>query len=426
MWRRPVAPCSCGVTNRVDARYCRGCRKTVVKPQLHNARQVRPGPVSLLSLKGSFRQPPSAAEGFLYAHTRDGAVLQFATRPGAEACEIGRLALPAAGFNRGTVVDVAPHGQADPRGWTYFAATPSGVEALMLATGRNRVIYEARPGEPVAAIHGESDCQAMVGIVVSGNVAAIVVHSGADARTLMALPMREDQPAEVLLTLSGIQVAGPALCGERLAFCTERQVGMYDRGWGRAVVDFPRGFSPMLEPDTGDLSLTSCALPLVLDEAEGPSPTVWVAGRRGGRSGLLRVDFKNRDVSKFRELPQGSSLTRQQDGSTCLCTEDAIEIFGVGPSRRVEVNLRSWMPASLGGPLLVWFGYDPYPEKQRIGIGWGESRFQVDFESRDYNSETCCGAYLVGEDLAVCYLDRKAKDEQAGLKFARWCLTERA
>jgi len=242
----------------------------------------------------------------------------------------------------------------------------------------------------------------------------------------MGLSIGEDRPAEALVTLSGTQVAGPALCGSCLVFCTERQAGMYDRDRGRSIVDFPRGFIPMLQPDGGELSLAPASLPLMIDEAEGPARRAWVAGRRGGRSGLLRLDFETRDVSTFRELGEGSSLTTQDDGSTCLCTEEAIEIFGKGAARRVEANLRGWMPASLNEPLLTWFDYEPYPERQKIAIGWNERRFHVEFESRECTSETCCGAYLAGEDMLVCYLNRKAKDDQAGLKFARWCLTERA
>lgn len=423
-WRRPVVPCSCGIVNRADSRFCRSCRRPLSGPGLQSERRVRPGAVSLLGMNGSFRQPPSTAGIWMYAHTREGVIMQIAARPGAEACVMGRLTLPSAGFNRGAVVDVAPRGQDQLRGWVYLAAGPSGVEAVMLANGRSRILYEARPGEPVAAIQGEPDCFAMRGLVADGTSAAIVVRSAADTNTLMRLRLGEDRPVEALLTLSGTQAVGPAMCGSRIAFCTERQVGLHDGHSGRAVADFPRGFTPLLEADGGDLSVAPGGLPLVLEEASGPSRRVWVAGRRAGRSGLLRVDFDNRDELKFRELPQGSSLARQQDGSTCLCTEEAIEVFGLGPTRRVAANLRGWMPASLGGPLLLWFGYDPYPEKQKVEIGWGERRFRVEFESRDCTGETCCGAYLLGEDLAVCYLDRKAEGDRPGLKLARWSLVE--
>lgn len=423
-WRRPVVACVCGVVNRTDARYCRGCRRVVDGSGLQSAEQVRPGGVSALGVKGRFRQPPSAAGGLLYAHTQEGTVMQLAARAGAEAHEVGRFSLPAAGFNRGKMVDLEPRGQGELRGWTYLVASPSGVEALMLATGESHIIYEARSSQSVAAIHGESDSLAMRGVAASGTMTAIVVRTETDAQTLIMLPMGKDRPAEPLLTLSGLQVAGPTLCGERLAFCTEQQVGIYDRESGRSVADFPRGFSPTLEADGGELSLAPGCLPLVLEEAGRPSRRLWVAGRRDGRVGILRVDFENRDESKFRELPQGSSLTRQQDGSMCLCTGDLIEIFGFGATKSVSANLRNYMPASLGERLLAWFEYDPYPEKQKIGLAWGERRFRVEFESRDCTSETCCGAYLLAKNLAVCWLDTKAVGNQPGLKAARWTLME--
>ncbi len=413
---KPVARCSCGMANRVEARFCRSCRKPLSGPALRETGELHPGPVVQSAIPGHFRQPPVSACGWLFLHTREGRVLRFAPG-GTEAFEAGRLTAPAAGLNRGVMIDVPAGTQERPRGWTWVVATPSAVEALSVATGQSHLVYEARREEQVSAIRNESEILGMRGIASHGRMVAFGVSTSMETRNMVGLNLGEDRPPEILLTLSGRSVAGPATCGGRFALCTERQAGLYERSTGRAVVDFPRNFVPMLERDSEDVSLAPGSLPVFFKDA-APSRTLLVVGRRGGRVGLLTLDFNNPQNAHFRELPRGSSVSSQPGGTTCLCTQDTIEVFGTRPSRHTGFSLRSWMPASIAGPLISWFDYDPFPEKQHVGMGWNERRSQIVFNAPECNPDTFFGTHLVGADLAICYFAREAEGSQALLKTA--------
>jgi len=422
---RPVVLCDCGVANRLDARFCRGCRKAVRGPQIQTASQVQPGKLSRLGVSGLFRQAPVAAGGWLFFHTREGLVLQLAPRPDAEACPIGTLSLAGAGFNRAVIRDVVPRGKGAIRGWTYLVAAPGGLEALSLETGRSQLLYRARPREPVSANSGETDCQRMRGLAADEHHAFFVVASGMGSQTLMSVELDLDRPPQMLMSLEGSDSAGPLLVERQLIYCTERQLGTYNPQSGAATADFPRWFEPMLLPQNGNLNVPPGGLPLAAIEADSATRRVLVAGQRKGSWGLLQVDFDSGQTPIFREVGPGSCLSTQPDGSACLCTGSAIEVLGAGPTRRMSARLKSWMPATMAGPFLVWFEDHPYAEMHKLKLDWSGRQFRVEFEDRVCTGENCCGSYLVGEDLVVCFLDLRARHNEAGLKLARWSLTGR-
>ena len=176
-WRRPFAVCSCGVTNRPLARFCRGCRRNLTQAN-DKAKGTPDRQASMINLPGRFRQPPSVAGGLIYAQRLDGTVLELSTRPQAEPREAGKMGLGRTGFNRGTVVDVKPFDHPEVRGWTYLAIAPDGIEALSLATGKNTVLYRSQANRPVLAAHGEDEVLKMRGMAANERYAAFLVRSG--------------------------------------------------------------------------------------------------------------------------------------------------------------------------------------------------------------------------------------------------------
>lgn len=421
----PSQRCVCGAVNRLGARYCRACRTVLTGARLLNHAQVRPGPVSILAVNGRFRQPPSAADGWLYAHTLGGAVLQVAPQT-AETREAGRFKMNGAGYNRAVLIDGNSPDKGFPRGATYLVATPEGVEALHLATGQSFRLFQARAGELVAANSGESDCQNMRGVAAHATRAIFVLRQGAETQTLMSLPIGIDRPPEALLVLAGKEVAGPLLCGSQAVYCTERQVGLARRRTEATVADFPRWFTPMLRPENGDLNLTPGGLPLVLQEAEDGPRVVLVAGWRNGREGLLQMDLDDPESARFRDLSRGSVLSTQTDGSACLCSDGAIEVLGKGAKRRMSASLKESMPASVAGSMLVWFEDHPYAEKHHVVLAWDEHRFSVQFESYACTPESCCGTFVTGEEFVTPYLDLQSGAGDAELKLVHCNLTGRA
>lgn len=420
---RPVVMCDCGVANRLDARFCRGCRKAVRRPQILSPNLVHPGKPSRLGIPGLFRQAPVATGPWLHFHNREGMVLQLAPQHGAEASPLGVLSLAGAGFNRASIRDVVPQGNGAIRGWTYLVAAPGGLEALSLETGRSQLLYRARPSEPISANCGEADCQKMRGVAAGKHHAFFVVASAAGTRTLMSIELDLDRPPQVLMSLEGSDVAGPLLVDRQLIYCTERQVGSYCPQTGAVTADFPRWFEPMLAPRNGDLNVAPGGLPLAAIVADGPTRGVLVAGQRKGSWGLLQFDFDSGRTPVFRDVPPGSCLSTQPDGSACLCTDSTIEVLGAGSTRRVSARLKSWMPASIAAPFLIWFEDHPYAEMHKLKLDWSGQQFRAEFEDRGCTWENCCGSYVIGEDLVVCFLDLRARENEAGLKLVRWSLT---
>ncbi|MGA8088704.1 MAG: hypothetical protein WCA10_15595 [Terracidiphilus sp.] len=265
----------------------------------------------------------------------------------------------------------------------------------------------------------------MRGLAADEHHAFFVVASGAGTQTLMSVELDLDRPPEILMSLEGSNWAGPLLVARQLIYCTERQVGTYSPRSGAATADFPRWFEPMLLPQNGNLNLPPGGLPLAAIEGDGATRRVLVAGQRKGSWGLLHVDFDSSQTPTFREVPAGSCLSTQPDGSACLCTENAIEVFGTGPTRRISGRLKSWMPATMAGPFLIWFEDHPYAEMHKLKLDWSGQQFRVEFEDRACTGENCCGSYVVGEDLVVCFLELRARENEAGLKLVRWSLTGR-
>ena len=419
-WRRPVETCTCGVANRPLARFCRGCRRQLTQAN-EQTRGTRAGAVSMINVPGRFRQPPSVAGGLIYAQRLDGTVLELSSRPRAEPREAGKLGLTRTGFNRGTVVDVKPYEHRDLRGWTYLTVAPEGVEALSLATGKNTVLYRAQANRPVFAAGGEDEVLKMRGMAANERFAAFAVRGGPESCTLVRLHLGVDRPAEALFSLNGTEVAGPVMQGEFTAFCTTRQAGLYGRLCGTRVADFPDWFHPYLAIGETDLNLPPGGVPLVVAAGEGSIPKLLVAGDANGRSGLLEAQWENEPAIRFRPLPRGSALNAGWNGSACLCSDGAIEVYVPGKTHRLDAAVAQWMPATATGSWVVWFADDSHGDLHKLEAR-GPQRLSLSFESSDCRWTTCFGALVASGDLLLGVLNPGAPRGRPELQFVRWPL----
>ena len=418
-WRRPLEVCSCGVTNRPLARFCRGCRRQLT--QTNDRTSAAPGrQVSTITIPGRFRQPPSVAGGLIYAQRLDGTVLELSTRPHAELREAGKMGLARTGFNRGAVVDVKPFDHPDVRGWTYLAVAPDGIEALSLATGKNTVLYRSHANRPVLAGRGEDEVLKMRGMAVNERYAAFVVRSGPETCTLARLHLGVDRPAETLFSLNGSEAAGPVMQQEFTAFCTSRQAGLYGRQYGTRVADFPEWFDPYLAIGDTDLNLPPGGAPLVLAAGGEPLPMLLVVGQAHGQSGLLEMRLEG-GGAQFRPLPKGSSMNAGWDGSACLCSEGAVEVYAPGKKHRFDAAIAQWMPATATCGWTVWFADDSHGNVHKIEAR-GPQRLSLSFENSDCRWTTCFGAMVTGGDLLMGILSPGAAPARSELQFARWPL----
>ena len=441
-----MALCSCGLPNRTSARFCRGCRlplppadqisvagaqsadlgadlRADLGAHLIAAPVAVPAAV-LAAVPGKFRQPPAFANGLLYAQRLDGSLLELSTQRGAETRETGRLELFGAGFNRGAVVNIPPGEHPHLRGWTYLAASPEGIEALVLATGKNIVLHRAQPGRSIFANGSEDEILHMRGLAADSRFAAFIAHNSPETCTLMRLHLAADRPAETLFSLHGVNVAGPLIQGSLLAFCTERQVGFYGRTLGARTADFPPFFHPYLTiADTG-LNLPPGGLPLVIASSAEQLPTLLVAGEANGRSGLLEIQPGGPAAPRFRPLPRGSALHAGWNGSACLSSDGAIESWSAGGNRRISAGVAQWMPATSTGPWLVWFGDDSFTGTHRVEAR-GPASLSLSFESHSCTPATCFGAIVTGHDLVIGMLNPGAPRGTAELEFATWALLDR-
>jgi hypothetical protein len=58
--------------------------------------------------------------------------------------------------------------------------------------------------------------------------------------------------------------------------------------------------------------------------------------------------------------------------------------------------------------------------RHRVQLATSARVMDLAFEDEKCNEDSCCGIYILGPDVMVAYLDIRAGDEGAGLRFARW------
>jgi len=340
--------------------------------------------------------------------------------------EIGRLRNPAAALNSFAVVDVPGlGGEGGLRGWNLLAVSPSAVEAVSLVTGSVTTLYEPRASETLAANLSEADSGGCKGLAATGEVVAFVVRDGSGANTLTLKYLAQDRPVLQPLTVHGSTVAGPVRSGSHFALCSEHEVGMFNLDTGEAtVLQLPREFRPMLTHGLANLKLAPGAMPVIVLQSPGSKAALCVAGEQGGQSGLLGFDPKKGSRSSFRAVPRGSSLSTSQDGVTCLCTLDAIDVFAPEHFFRVPALTLPWMPVYSDTGCLFSFGVAESPEQHLIRGEWATHAVELIFESTQLSGDTCCGVFRLGNQVLAGYFDFNAEhtDEAEGLKFAHWSL----
>ena len=428
-YRQPLLLCACGVWNRSGARYCRACRAALPARNPVVSGEVRKTSTEFLGIPGSFRRPPVTGNGFLYALSTRGAVLQLSPRGGARAREIGRVAFPAAAFNRYALVDVRPALRGPSReslgGWNLFAVSPGALEAVSLSSGKTRTLYEPHGSQTLSANHSDADSTGCKGLAATPELVAFVVRSGTGANTLTLKFLGQDRPVLQPLTVHGSNVAGPVRSGAHFALCTEQEVGLYNHATGETLVlEFPRDFHPMLTPAAGDLRMGPGAMPIAVLHSSTLGPALCVAGEQGGVTGILGFHPTGGENSSFRRLTRGSSLSLSQQDIACLCTQEGIDVFGPENYQRDLIRTQPGMPAFCDEDGLFSFGETDFPERHRIRADWGAQSAELRFESQECNRETICGVYVLGNRVLAGFMDIHAQENEDGLSFAHWNLGE--
>jgi len=423
-WKLPTAVCSvCRQSNRIHARFCRACGSDLPKAKGFDADKNRSCKVNFSGIEDAFRRPPVTGNGLVYALSKGGAVYQISSRAGGKVRRIAQLDSPSAGFNTYRLVNVAP-GNGAIRGWTLLAAGVSAIESLSLADCKPGKLYEARLPETIAVNRSEADSTGFRGLAANDTICAFVLETAPGQKTLAIQHLGQDSPVERPLTLDGSSVAGPLLCGSKVLFATEAQIGVYDLETRQgAALDFPAGFLPLLSQTAGDLTVAPGGMPLVLMAAEPRETLVGVAGSMQGRAGLLQIQVE-RNEAKFRPTPKGSSLSTYPDGAACLRGDAALEIFTASGSRSVPVRTEPGMPAFAASPYLISFGQVDFAGEHRVHVVRRGATAEARFEDPLCNKDSCCAAYVVGEDTIVAYLNIFASLDAQGLRFALWSSRE--
>jgi hypothetical protein len=415
--------CTCGQANRVGARYCRGCGAPLNGGE-RDFSHFRAGPVDTLNIAGLIVQPPIAAAEGLLVYTKEGVVHQISLRPGAVPWSIGSFTSLEAGNNRIAVTEAPLRSGGRSLGLQAVVACPRGVEALPLAGGESRMIYEAPPEMSVAAVRSGARAQSFCGVATRNGLVTFVVEKDGDC-ILMGLWLDGSRRPEELLTLTGRMVAGPLMCGERILVCTEHQVGLFIPRLGARVLSLPSWFTPFMTYNDDTLNMAPNAMPLALSEAAGAQQKAHIFGANRNRCGILDVDFLSGDVNEFRLLAKGAALNTMADGTTCLTSNSGILIYGEGADQWVAATPRTWMPATVAPPFVIWFEDHAYQDKQKIAFAAKGASFTVEFTNDKCSFQNCCGAYRVGDDFAVAFFDVMPTGEPAGLRLAIWTMTNR-
>lgn len=428
-YRHTLKTCpQCKTANRVEALYCRACRGKLDRNS-ERAVDGHPGPAGFVGVRGSFRRPPLALNGTLYALDTDGRLIGISPRAGATPVKIAQLRYPGGCFNRGAVVDASdPHG--DVRGWIYLAISPFGVEAVSLTTARVTQLYEAAAPTQILANSNETDATSFRGLVAGASFCAFATRASETAVALTVRHYSSQRAIEHPLKLTGTRVIGPAMHGGLIALCSEEQAGIYDAVRGEAVVThLPESFRPLMSRAGQGLFVPPGGMPLTVFHGEN-GRELWVAGyeaekARVGESlvpGCLRL-YLDQGRSEFQIFSDYdyACFAANSDGSLCISTVTSIELPG-RPRISAPGSRLAGMPTSLQEETLTAFAEDPSPGWHKVMLSSQGGNAEAYFEDPDQqcNTESCCGIFLFGWDVVVPYLDVTADAEQDGLKFAHW------
>jgi len=372
-------------------------------------------------MKGRFQRPPLAADGFLYALSRDGVLSQLSSRPGANARQMAQIEASPAAFNRAALVNVSgADRQGLVRGRVFLTVNAARVEAVSLLDGLSTVLYEAHPAEPIVANRSEGDTTGFKGLAANGEFFAFVLRNERGDNLLTLQYLDQDRPGEQPITLEGGQVAGPAMCDRQIVFCTKRQAALYDQETQTPfVLDLPSDFEPLFSPCSEDLHIAPGSMPFAIEPRDLDRHTIHIAGLSGGGAGLLQIDFEQ-DKKSFRPVPRGSSLSANGDGVACLAVLDSVEVFGAEGAKVHRTRLQPGMPAYYAAPYVASFSEVDFVGRHRVNLASSSRSIDLQFEDDRCNEDSCCGIYLLGPDVAVAYLDVGAGDQGEGLRLARW------
>ena len=409
----------CAVRNRVDARFCRGCRAPLTANEAPEAPIVAVGPVELLALRGSFRRAPVKAGGLLYLLASSGAVSQFSPGAGAVLRPMGQLRQASAGFNRFAVLDLAgPKLPGALRGWTLLAAETAGIEALSFVTGESTLLFQPAAPEQMAVNHSDLDGTGFKGLAATLDLCAFLTFSPPDGFTLNLLSLAADRPIERPLTLFGNAAAGVALCGAYFVFCTDTQVGRFHAPSRKAQsLNLPTSFKPLLTPSSPELTIALGGMPFVAQAFAHTGETMLLAGTQGDRAGVLQIDFE-RNHAEFRALPRASALATGAEGNATLRTGDGVDVFG-GRAASLSIRTQPGMPVFQDGETLFPFAESDFARRHQVVATRAGGKVDLRFEDTRCDRYSCCGAYAFAHEFVVAYLDLNSADG-AEMVLARW------
>lgn len=420
--RQPVLRCpTCHQPNREQARFCRACGADISPPPLQDLTASRLQMTGVLGMQGSFRRPPIAVGGALYAVSIDGGVHRLWPQSGATSQQVARFELASAGYNRIAAANVTAR-SASLHGWTLFGIGPSGLGAVSLASGAFRMLAPAQFPEEFAANRSEADSTGFKGVVANSEFAAFAVKRPGEEIAL-AVKHFDDRPHEETLVLLGREVAGPALCGPWLMLCTERQVGVINRKDGRSVVkNLPRQFSPLLTPSAPGLTIPPGSLPLAIATLAGGERAVCIAGLQHGRAGVLYVPLRDEAQDFFQELPRGSSFCTGQDGTACVAQPGEVLVMLAGETRQVALRAQPGMPVFSDEPYLLSFAATDFAEQQTLALTRSGRRVEAPLRGTNprLDRTACCGAGVLNQGVVVTYLNVLAEEDDPGLSFAHF------
>jgi len=243
---------------------------------------------------------------------------------------------------------------------------------------------------------------------------------GADRMALALKNLTLDDPLD-RLELEGSDLTGPVLTNGLIVVCTDHQVAYIDLELrSRHSVALPDDFKPALTRGSSEVTLLAGGTSLAARRTD-TGVEVWVVGVMNQRKeGVLMVNM-TRGESRFRELSRGSALALSADGSVCLSEQKTVEVFGAEYRVMRKMNFEPKMPAFMADSCLVTFGEKTFQERHRVNLMSRDNRTaELKFEDMDFDSGTCCGAFMVGEELVVASLNVYAEEDELGLKFVGW------
>ncbi len=428
--RQTIVVCpSCSALNRAGAHYCRACRAYLEPPAAASIAGEAPK-ADFLSVRGCFRRPPLLANGLLYLLDIGGKLISIAPRSSAQSSEVAQLKFGRAGFNAGAIVEAA-HSQKGLRGYLYLAVSPSGLEAVSLATRQVSLLYKPQENEKILANSIEADSPGFKGVAATPNFCAVAVRTSGGEIALTLVYFSGDRPVEQPLKISGADVCGPALSGQFIILCSEESIGVLDIDSGRTrAVPLPENFLPMMNREAKGIGVPLSQMPMAAVAADS-GPHAWIAGYRVERIGgqeshrpvLLEVSLDRGEYS-FHDVANGESFAVHSlpEGRFFTATSAGIEFPGQPDEPALRHTMRAAMPVGFDAGRAAYFYPDPEPGWRKIAIGSGAAAVSALFpdQRNECNEDSCCGILIDRNDVVVPFLKFSTNPGTEGLKLAHW------